>query len=668
MTENIGTASISLSVDTTDMQVALDRAKRSMSGMSAAAQAEYEKLTKTERRRVDALKRQADMLGLNRQQVLAYNVATRTSGSVQQELLARINQTNTGLATGGKQLDRYGVSAKQTAAAMRGVPAQLTDIFTSLASGQNPMTVALQQGGQLKDMFGGIAPAARALGASIAGMVSPLTITAASVGGLAVALHSAEQRMVEFQKALTATGHYAGLTAEQLAELADEMDELEGVTAGSASEALAKVAATGRFTGEQLLAVAQAAEQMRIATGASLDETIGKFREIGKDPVEALRKLNEAEHFLTGEQIERIRVLQEEGREQDAVTEAVRLYANVIDDRSGEIVENLGLVEGAWHWIKEATGEVIDEFVTGMGRADREAKKYLNTLNGFFDRLRRIGGSGPGFAYSLQNLFNPPPGSAPSAVAAPVPLADFSEVSSDAETTAGQRERRTSNRAQLTEEQRAAERLASAYESLNGQLHRQIELYGDTGQAARVAYEIQHGSLQGLSEDLQSVLMEQAQWADWQKEMGEVFDVIEQTSGQHFRAMAEEAGKSYGQMSEFAKQAAGNMQDTLADFLFDPFKDGIDGMVEGFANALRRMAAEAAASAIFKGIGEYAGAQGGGGFWGMIADMFTGGGSVKGYAKGGVFDNLQPVSAFEGSAIGSPVVMKMDRTTLGVMV
>lgn len=53
-------------------------------------------------------------------------------------------------------------------------------------------------------------------------------------------------------------------------------------------------------------------------------------------------------------------------------------------------------------------------------------------------------------------------------------------------------------------------------------------------------------------------------------------------------------------MKQFADQAARNMQDTLADFLFDPFDKGLDGMVKGFADAMRRMVAEAAAAQILK--------------------------------------------------------------------
>ena len=48
--------------------------------------------------------------------------------------------------------------------------------------------------------------------------------------------------------------------------------------------------------------------------------------------------------------------------------------------------------------------------------------------------------------------------------------------------------------------------------------------------------------------------------------------------------------------SRFAQEAASNIQDSFAEFLFDPFADGIDGMARGLADTLRRMAAESLAA------------------------------------------------------------------------
>lgn len=52
-------------------------------------------------------------------------------------------------------------------------------------------------------------------------------------------------------------------------------------------------------------------------------------------------------------------------------------------------------------------------------------------------------------------------------------------------------------------------------------------------------------------------------------------------------------------MSEYAEQASRNMQDAFANFLFDPFKGGLQGMADNFADTLRQMAANYLSSEIF---------------------------------------------------------------------
>ncbi|MEN5486832.1 phage tail length tape measure family protein, partial [Klebsiella pneumoniae] len=76
-------------------------------------------------------------------------------------------------------LGKTGQSAAQTAYAMRMIPAQMTDIVVGLSTGQSPFMVLMQQGGQLKDMFGGIGPAIKGVGTYVMGLVNPLTLAAA---------------------------------------------------------------------------------------------------------------------------------------------------------------------------------------------------------------------------------------------------------------------------------------------------------------------------------------------------------------------------------------------------------------------------------------------------------------------------------------------------------
>ncbi|MEN7343483.1 MAG: tape measure protein [Pseudomonadota bacterium] len=60
--------------------------------------------------------------------------------------------------------------------------------------------------------------------------------------------------------------------------------------------------------------------------------------------------------------------------------------------------------------------------------------------------------------------------------------------------------------------------------------------------------------------------------------------------------------ESFDQLNAIADQAARNMQTAFADFLFDPFEEGLDGMLSGFLDTIRRMAAESASLKIFEAL------------------------------------------------------------------
>ena len=66
--------------------------------------------------------------------------------------------------------------------------------------------------------------------------------------------------------------------------------------------------------------------------------------------------------------------------------------------------------------------------------------------------------------------------------------------------------------------------------------------------------------------------------------------------------VSEKTKEAAGEMDEFAKAAAKNIQDTLADFLFDPFAEGLDGMAEKFGKTIQRMIADAAAAQLARSL------------------------------------------------------------------
>ncbi|MEA9569649.1 phage tail length tape measure family protein [Xanthomonas campestris] len=266
-------------------------------------------------------------------------------------------------------INQLGKTSGQTSQALAQLPMQFTDIFTSLQGGMPWFTVLVQQGGQIKDSFGGIGPALSGVSSALVGMVNPLTITAAAVAAVAIAWKQGSDEATAYQRALILTGNQSGQTAERLAEVAAQMDGIAGVTTSSAAAALTQVAATGKFTAEQLETVAIAAETMRAGTGKAVDETVAEFAKIKADPVAALLELNETMHFLDQTQLANIKTMVDQGDQMRAVAAAFKIYSDTLKDRSADVQENLGYMERAWRAVKGAASEAWDTML-GVGRQE----------------------------------------------------------------------------------------------------------------------------------------------------------------------------------------------------------------------------------------------------------------------------------------------------------
>jgi lambda family phage tail tape measure protein len=243
-------------------------------------------------------------------------------------------------------ITQVGLSARQTAFALRGVPAQFTDIATSLAAGQNPLQVFLQQGGQLKDMFGGLGPAARALGGYVMGLVTPLTVAAGAVALLGLAYFQGSKEGDNFAKAIILSGNAAGKTVGELQQMAERISAVSG-TQSAAAEALTMFVSNGQIAGDSVERFTAIALKMEKLTGQAVDETVKQFAELGKSPVEASAKLNEATNFLTAGVARQIRMLEEQGRVVEAGTLAQNTWADAMETRLPRVETRLGYLERA---------------------------------------------------------------------------------------------------------------------------------------------------------------------------------------------------------------------------------------------------------------------------------------------------------------------------------
>ena len=304
----------------------------------------------------------------------------RTSGALDAgtfgEYQAKIDQARTALGGSDVALNKTGMSAKATAAALRGVPAQFTDIVVSLQGGQAPLTVLLQQGGQLKDMFGGVGPAVQALGGYVMGLVNPFTVAAAAVGVLGYAYYSGSEEAVRFQKALITTGNAAGTTSDRLSGMAREVAATVGTT-GAAAEVLTQLAGSGKIAAGSFVEITEAALEWRSATGKAVEETVAEFVKIGKDPVAAAKDLNEQYNFLTAATYSQIVALKEQGDTIGAAKLLTDTYVDTIKNRSKEVTENLSIWERGWKALRGEVAATVDS-VKNIGRDQDIASRIVD--------------------------------------------------------------------------------------------------------------------------------------------------------------------------------------------------------------------------------------------------------------------------------------------------
>jgi phage-related minor tail protein len=322
-------------------------------------------------------------------QELALNKA-RKAGKIEldtyTEYSKKLAATRVELGRFSESMNRTGISAKQTAAALRGVPAQFTDIAVSLQGGQAPLTVFLQQGGQLKDMFGGAGPAAKALGGYIVGLINPFTVAAGAAAALGAVVFSSQSQFNEYQKALVSAGNAAGTTADQLIQLSTSL--AGGRNFSEASEAVIALAKNGRLSGDALTEVARAATELSVATGKGAGEIADQLSNT-KANVSALAvEYSDKYGVITQDTYLLIHALEEQGDKIGAIKVLSGAVADEMGRRNKEMVESTRGLARAWDEVKTSVSSVYNQIKAGLSASPELFK--LQHLQGQLEDARKL--------------------------------------------------------------------------------------------------------------------------------------------------------------------------------------------------------------------------------------------------------------------------------------
>lgn len=300
---------------------------------------------------------------------------------------AKIAEARVDLGRFNADMGRTGISAKQTAAALRGVPAQFTDIATSLQGGQAPLTVFLQQGGQLKDMFGGVGPAAKALGGYVAGLITPFTLAGAAVAGFTLAAYKGYEQSEQYRKALTMTGDAAGKTADDLIAMSNAI--AGGRNFEEAGQAVLALAGNGRLTGEAFTEVARAATELSVATGKSAADIADQLSSTKGSVADLAAEYGDKFGVITLTVFEQVRALEQQGDRMGAIKVLAGAVADEMGARNREMVESTRGLAKAWDDVKTSVSGVWNELKAGLSASPELFK--LQHLQGQLQDAQKIG-------------------------------------------------------------------------------------------------------------------------------------------------------------------------------------------------------------------------------------------------------------------------------------
>lgn len=377
-------------LETQNAKLARSRAALTEEGRAAAQAAKDKAKAKAEADRfIASLERQAQAATLTREEYLKLQAAQLGVSSQAAPIIDRIadasQKANTQLIAQSKAFQKSGLSAGQYKNAISQLPAQITDIGTSLAGGIPIWLIAIQQGGQIKDAFGGIGNTFRFALAAL----NPFNVAVGVLGGVLVALGvgaaQAESEFRALNSAISFSNNSTIASISQVRELVSSVSDATGATRGLVTSIATSLIEQGNLTLTQIEKITKSTARWAQLTGKDAKEITGYYNQIASDQIQGLVDLDKRFNFLTQGQLTTIENLRKTKGEVEAVTAAIDIFSKSQEANLNDIAAQLTPLELAWNDFRKYISDIWDAI---SRRTAGALNLFVDVIAGTIEQIR----------------------------------------------------------------------------------------------------------------------------------------------------------------------------------------------------------------------------------------------------------------------------------------
>jgi lambda family phage tail tape measure protein len=376
---NIARLGVVLGLDTAEFTASIDKAVSENKKLAR----EIKSASDAGAREIVALKYATDDYGksLTKVQLIEREISQgryrNATADIKQQLLDQAKAYDA-VATSGKKFNTMLTDQQKVQMSY-----QVTDFATQVVSGGNPLIAMFQQGGQLKDQFGGVGNALKALGTLFTPFNVAVGAGVAALAAFGYAAKKGSDESARLRDDMILTGGFAGTTAGKITQLATRISTDLNVSIGNSREVISELVSSGQFTERTFTNVGNVIGMFAKLSGLSGKEAADKLIPSLDGSAASAKKLNDQFHFLTLAQYQHIEALAKAGKQQDAINLTAQLLSDKLKDQKRE----LGMLESAWDSVKNAASDAWDKMLN-IGRKEDPVKR-LAELNVIITNLSR---------------------------------------------------------------------------------------------------------------------------------------------------------------------------------------------------------------------------------------------------------------------------------------